>query len=243
MRDYLHRRLRGILDDVIEYAVKAPRSRYFDIGSPCAHGVEGCPWPFRYGGRGGGQDYIGHLASMGLGYVRRILKTEDDERTDLMLHGSDTCCDSFSAPEFLSQALGLWYNGSDMIETYMGDRGNWTWAMMGVNNALRTSSGWKWYSTHCLPNERFNKSLRDWGVVFWDRERLRDAGVLARKPSELVATRFKNHSRHEVSVQERLMGPEREIVKKREMMREAREMEDGLDDEVNETEKEQEERT
>ena len=180
IRDYVYHRLRGIFDLVEDLAVKNPRSTYYELGNSCATGSR-CPYPFAYHGHYHRDEHMAHLASLGLGYLRRIIEVQgDDERTELMLHGSYTCCGPLLAPAFLDEGLGLdILRAHDLMETYTGVRGSWS-DSLDQNDILSPSPRWTWRCRDrdaSLPVGSSDR-LRDWGFVFWDLDRLRDASVL-----------------------------------------------------------------
>ena len=105
VRDYLHRRLRGMLDKVEDEAVAAPHKDYYEQESDCVSDV-GSPYLFRYyGGKEGQDGNIKHLMCLGLEYVQRIFTSAGNERRDLMLHGGDACCPGITPERSITEAL------------------------------------------------------------------------------------------------------------------------------------------
>ena len=186
IRDYLHRRLIGIFRNVQDFAVQKPRASYFELGDRCATGIEGCPWPFSYSGYHEEGHHVEHLTSLGLGYVQRIIVAEGDgdKTTNLMLHGANTCCGGLLTSSFLTEGLGghtgMPQAGPNLIEKYTGRCGEWS-QMVDHNNRLFPSIGWSvlhGISPYLGPPDDIDRGLRKWGYVFWDHERLQEAGVL-----------------------------------------------------------------
>ena len=105
VRDYLHRRLRGLLDMVEDEAVTSPREEYYKQETECNDDIS-CPYLFRYHDGKWNQDAnIEHLMCLGLQYIREIFVKTGNERRDLMLHGSYTCCDGIQGEGFITDLL------------------------------------------------------------------------------------------------------------------------------------------
>ena len=195
VRDYLHRRLRGIFDQVEDETVRA-------LQAECPNPVNtdsaldwdaGTGWRyhdyfyehdghlFAYGGKIHQRLHIEHLLSLGLPYILKILEATGDERRDLLLRDK-MFCHTHHERDFLTAALGL-----DPL-TPPSERWGWrqTDRTPSSHQAIKAniSPGWLWahgergYSDLV---EKAHKGLRDWGYVFWDLDRLRNGGILDRE--------------------------------------------------------------
>ena len=190
IRDYLHRRLRGVFDQVEDEIVQEVQA-----GCPNPKNKnEGLDWDWNNGGRHqyleDDMDYFGYsgqymqsyhieyLLMLGLPYVRRILESTGDERRNL-LRCSESGCLGYIQKDFITAALGL--------DPLTGNNEQYGWFDRNVDSCLDENSkadlprGWLWAHTkdyyHGLVDVDA-KGLRDWGYVFWDAERLHNAGVL-----------------------------------------------------------------
>lgn len=186
VRDYLHRRLRSIYEQVEDEAVEAPRPEYFDQGDRCATGRKSCPWTFRYHGTSSQEDHLEHLTTLGLSFLRRVLETTDDERRELILHGTDTCCDGIRDGGFITEALGNleldhWLRRRKTIRVNVQEELN---SVLTYDEEKLVPPGWLWYCADrdfVVLADSGCQGLRAWGYVFWDRSRLRAMGVLNRE--------------------------------------------------------------
>lgn len=191
VRDYLHRRLRGVLDRVENEIVQ-------EAQAGCPHPKDqneaydwlwdnGKPYQFLgddmhylgYNGKDRQSLLIEHLLSLGLPYIRRILESAGGERQGLLFL-RDFRCYAQDERDFITAALGLDPLGSIGQERY--ERLD-----MGIDCCLDESSkldlppGWLWAHARDYYHGLVDvdaKGLRDWGYVFWDRERLQKAGIL-----------------------------------------------------------------
>ena len=195
VRDYLCRRLRGIFNQVEDETVRALQAecpnpvntdsaldwdaetgwRYHD------YFYEDDGHLFAYGGKIDQRLHIEHLLSLGLPYILKILEATGDERRNLLLR-DNIVCHTHHERHFLTAALGL--------DPHTPPSERWGWRQTDrtpsshqVINA-NTPPGWLWahgergYSDLV---EKAHKGLRDWGYVFWDLDRLQNAGILDRE--------------------------------------------------------------
>lgn len=150
VRDYLHRRLHGVLNDVEDHAAHVSRPSYFKLESKCATGGSKCPRPFQSDGRYDIWTHLEHITSLGLGYVRSILEAKtEDERTDLMLHGVNAGCHREYPPAFLRSAALRFASQFDIKRTdyrknYKNAHGEWSQAVHDDNGNIPPSPGWEW---------------------------------------------------------------------------------------------------
>lgn len=187
IRDYLYRRLRGILDQLENEAVRtvpletttfeeyddeAPRWRspFYIFTSQAQHEQE---------------EHLEHLMSLGLSYTRRIMQSSGDEQRHLFLHyvrasvldrlETDCLSKAFQClgfnPYFRDHGV---YRGPKTIFVPASDE----------NGYSELPQGWLWAHQHHEPYnlvDRVYKGLRDWGYVFWDYDRLHKSGILRRE--------------------------------------------------------------
>ncbi len=190
VRDYLHRRMRGVFDQVEDELVQRLRADDTDSGDKhrqygyqySTH--EGChqQWVttdhfFGYSGKYDQYNHIEYLCSLGLPYIRTLLESAGDQRHDLLLRESLYCSGQYDRC-FITEALGLdhlvcndqlygWYDRD--IESCLDEA-----------SRLDLPAGWLW--AHEKPYysglvDLHDKAFRDWGYVFWDLKRLQQAGV------------------------------------------------------------------
>ena len=187
VRDYLRRRLRVIYEQVEDEAVEAPRPEYFDQGDSCATGRKPCPRTFRYHGTSNQPGHQEHLTSLGLSFLRRTLEATGAERRDLILHGTDTCCDGLSEYGFITEALGplgldYWHSRDDKIGPVNAQKE--MESLLNCDDEELVPPGWLWYCADkefVEPADSACQGLRAWGYVFWDHSRLRALGILNRE--------------------------------------------------------------
>lgn len=190
VRDYLHRRLWGVLEHVEDEAVQSLKR-----GCPNPKDrKEALDWDWANGGRYQGLaddqhlfsnsgkynrvDHIEYLLSLGLPYIRRILESVGHERQDLLLH-TVSRCNAQCQTVFITEALGLDYHFSNDELYGWYDRD--LFSCLDEKTKLDLPPGWLWahrdgYYQGLVDMD--SKGLRDWGYVFWDHERLQKAGIL-----------------------------------------------------------------
>ena len=190
IRDYLHRRLRGVFDEVEDKIVQKLQ--------------EGCPNPgdqhqglnwlwdngarhqymaddehyFGYSGKYKQIYHIEYLLSLGLPYIRKILESSGDERQDLLLRNDDYRCNAQFEDSFITAALGL--DMESMVGEHYGDGTDFD-SCLDENSRMDVPPGWLWAHSANTYNGLvcyYEKGLRDWGYVFWDLTRLRETGVM-----------------------------------------------------------------
>lgn len=190
IRDYLHRRLRGVFDQVEDEIIQEvqagcpnPKDKY-----------EGLDWDWNNGGRfqylEDDDDYFGYngkymqsfhieyLLMLGLPYIRKILESTGDERRNLLV-----CNESgrfaYTRMDFITKALGL--NPLHTTNKQYGWFDRDIDSCLDENSKMDLPRGWVWAHPKCYYHGLVDvdaKGFRDWGYVFWDAERLQDAGVL-----------------------------------------------------------------
>ena len=186
VRDYLHRRLRVIYEQVEDEAVEAPQPEYFDQGDRCVTGRKPCPWMFRYHGTSYQPGHQEHLTSLGLSLLRRVLEATGSERRDLILHGTDTCCAGMLEYGFITEALGplgLEYGGGNNKARPVNAQEELE-SLLKYDDEELVPPSWLWYCADrdfVEPADHGCEGLRAWGYVFWDRSRLSAIGVLNRE--------------------------------------------------------------
>lgn len=232
VRDYLYRRLRGIFDQVEDETVRALQAecpnpmntesaldwdakngwRYHDYFFE--HDDHLDDHLFTYNGKFNQHLHIEHLLSLGLPYILKILEATGDERRDLLLHGKR---DWYTHHEtrFLTAALAH-YSFSRPSKRW---RRRQTDPTPSSHQAIKANAppGWLWaHGEHGYSDLAVDtyKGLRDWRYVFWDLDRLQNAGILDRDPRDLMELKFdENLAGCGPSVQERWIGPSKSIPK------------------------------
>ncbi len=187
IRDYLYRRLQGILFKLEDEAVtslppKAVTFKWFDetakLRSPF--------YIFTTEAQHEHDEHLEHLMSLGLAYIRRILQSTGDEQRDLFLHYTCSSLIFHFERDFLSkslQSLGLNPDASHNYQDFQHREKDFTPAC-DENGYSELPQGWLWGHYHLQPSRLWNsiyRSLRDWGYVFWDFDRLQQSGVLRRE--------------------------------------------------------------
>ena len=193
VRDYLCRRLRGVFDQVEDETVRTLQAECpnpvsmkkamdwdTETGGRFDYFYESDFHPFTYGGKIDQDCHIEHLLSLGLPYVRKILEATGNERRDLLLR--EPFCADHHERDFLTATLGL--------DPLRPPSKRWRWRqgdrIRSSDQAIKANAppGWLWahgergYSDLV---EKAHKGLRDWGYVFWDQDRLQNAGILDRE--------------------------------------------------------------
>ena len=120
--------------------------------------------------------YTEHLLSLGLPFLRQVLESSSEQRANLVISnrstGSPFLTDALTKPkrprhsdtsemlDYIDGVITLNFDYNRLDVYNMG----WVWAHKG-RPALRWADG-------CF------RGLRDWGYVFWDKERLVASGIL-----------------------------------------------------------------
>ena len=187
IKDYLSRRLRGILVKLEDEAVtslplKAVTFKWFDetakLRSPF--------YIFTTEALHEQKEHLEHLMSLGLAYIRRIIQSIGDEQRDLFLHYIGSSLIFHFEREFISkalQSLGLNPDASHWYNDFQHREKEFTPAC-DENGYSELPQGWLWGHYHLQPSkisDGRHKGLRDWGYVFWDFDRLQQSGVLRRE--------------------------------------------------------------
>lgn len=190
VRDYLHRRLRGVFDQIEDEVVKRLQD-----GCPSPKDQnQGLDWDwengarhqylsddehyFGYSGKYKQSYHIEYLMALGLPYICKLLESAGDERHDLLLR-DDYRCRAQMEDNFITAALGL--------DTSHRNGQLYGWFTRKIDDCLDENSkldlppGWLWAHTGDLSRGLVNffaKGLRDWGYIFWDLERLQKFGIM-----------------------------------------------------------------
>lgn len=190
VKDYLHRRLRGVFDQVDDAFVQEMQA-----GCPNPQGIkQAVEWYYctdggrhdflvfdeHYFGCTGKtcrQSHLEHLSSLGLPYICRLLESAGDECQNLLLR-TEVSCYSHDHRGFITAALALdplsW---TDEIYGYC-DRNVESCLDELTRLDLPPRLPWAHRNNRYRGVvDRHSKGLRDWGYVFWDLERLQWAGI------------------------------------------------------------------
>lgn len=185
IRDYFHRRLRGVFDRVEDEALLRLQAGGFQLlqeslfqdGAYCDSYLSG----FGSYEKSHQKYHIEHLLSLGLPYLRRILESTGTEREDLFIRGVGGLTLMHREENFLTAALEtLSYRPNDTDASLQIDRPT----SADLSPSLEQSCGWLWAhgdKPHWMVVDSASKGLRDWGYVFWDETRLRESGILSQK--------------------------------------------------------------
>ncbi len=190
IRDYLHRRLRGVFDEVEDEIVQRlqkgcpnPRDQHEALNWDWYNGARhqylaDDEHYFGYSGKYKQSYHIEYLLSLGLPYIRKILESAGDERQELLLRDDDYRCNAYLEYDFITAALGL-----DIMESradiYGRDRN--LHSCLDEVSREDVPPGWIWAHSEQFYSgivDCYDKGLRDWGYVFWDLTRLRETGVI-----------------------------------------------------------------
>ncbi|KAL8969060.1 MAG: hypothetical protein Q9183_002177 [Haloplaca sp. 2 TL-2023] len=175
IRDYIVRRLWGVFEDVeddalLEETLDHPIQQ---LGALCR--------PHRWFSENGKHyylKYMEYIMSCGLPFVKEVILSSGFQRAFLVISNS------FVQDHYLSKVIRHWRTyGMDPNEKpdyYDGlyDDGEGEYVGEAVDNI---SQGLLWANRLRIPADYARpqlKGLRDWGYVFWSRERLQASGVL-----------------------------------------------------------------
>ena len=194
IRNYLCRRIRGIFDlaedaavDALQAACPSPKTlqeaRDWNSITGEGYGVfydDACLL-FSILGKPDQGYHIEHLLSLGLPYIQTLMQAIGRERELLLLRQGINCYAKHEY-RFLTAALGL------DLYTPHSEKYGWPRRKMSPllieRNRCQAPPGWLWAHADGYHSGLVDRSwgwLRDWGYVFWDFERLQNAGVLDRK--------------------------------------------------------------
>lgn len=188
VRDYLYRRLRGICHQLEDEAFNTLPPETFVHDKDCdveslewASGV----WLFHNSGKAYQGEQMEHLISLGLPYMRQIFETTGEERKILFLRHLPGDFIRHLETQFLTRALSLSGRNPARRDSPLLAKMDPPF-MYGVNPnvELDIPDAWQWAHPDAPPLDLMDRSLkclRDWGFVFWDYDRLRNSGILARE--------------------------------------------------------------
>ncbi|KAL8967010.1 MAG: hypothetical protein Q9183_003111 [Haloplaca sp. 2 TL-2023] len=208
IRDYMVRRLWEAFKDLEDDALEEPGS-----DGPIRRLGQTCQ-PFDWFSRIAKvhfEAYIEYLISCGLPFLRRIFEAKGLDRAKLIILNSYQRIDYISGATQQSTLANLSQN-SDF------DNGQYDGEAEYDGEGLDTlSQGLLWANRERVPTEWGRpqlKGLRDWGYVFWTRDRLGASGILDRDPQDVAMFRFWEKSRHrESSVEEILESPHPRLLR------------------------------
>ena len=187
VRDYLHRRLRGICSQLEDEAATTlpPETFMFDREGD----YESAEWAsgvylFTENGKYYQNQHIEHLMSLGLPYIRQIFESTGEKQKNLFVRHSDAIVRHLET-DFITKALDLL--GPIPARTDIPLLAETDPPFVYEINAdveLDIPDAWQWANPRAPPlclTEKVQKGLRDWGFVFWDFDRLRESGILERR--------------------------------------------------------------
>lgn len=150
-------------------------------------------------------EYMEHLLSLGLPFLRQAFQAIGEERNSLII---SNCC--YQGNSFLSAALRQpklqnEANDQDKIAYQNG-----VMIAFGEDVIDKCNEGWVWghdYRPALMWASASHKRLRSRGYVFWDHQRLESSDILSLKPRDIVDHDIDETSRFdEASVEERVEG-------------------------------------
>ncbi|KAL8810973.1 MAG: hypothetical protein Q9200_002163 [Gallowayella weberi] len=172
IRDYLVRRLWGVLQAIEEHAVRTTSE---DPIRKLGHERKPHDW-FSNLAKLNQEEYIEYLISLGLGFLRDVLESEDLRRAELVISNS------VARYNYISHAVDDDSEKTCDYISYEYDDGSFDGeGEYGVEALDYFSSGLLWANYNKIPSDYGRgplKGLRDWGYVFWGKARLQASGVL-----------------------------------------------------------------
>lgn len=189
IRDYMFRRLRGICRHLEDQAFESLpiKTFLFDQNGD----VETAEWfsgvyLFTNSGKPYQKDHLEYLMSLGLAYICRVFESTGEEQKNLFIRHIPRDVIRHLETQFITKAIDS-----------LGDNPAYTELLLpeeelpfpypydvsaGVD--LDIPDSWQWAHPRSPPfdlKDSTLKGLRDWGFVFWDRDRLRESGILAQR--------------------------------------------------------------
>ena len=181
IREYVERRLYGVLDEVEDYAVDHPIQAYYDLCVPTIDRPFGCPPQFHYSNAYRNRSaHIDYVTSMSLTFLRQLFQTTDQPaKQELLFHCNDWDCRCSISQDLLSEALKAYDapHRSD-LDDFKSDLGSWS-RVLNEECQIPMSVGWIWYQEGDI--QYYHKGLRDAGYAFWDFDRLMGANIIERE--------------------------------------------------------------
>ena len=188
IRDYLYRRLRGTCRRLEDKAFDtlAPELLTFDQDGD----YETAEWRsglylFTNNGKDRQKHHLEHLMSLGLAYIRRVFESTGEEQKNLFIRHVPGNCIQHLEREFITSAfdcLGL--NPAGHGIPFLANTDPPFVYRINTDVELDIPDAWQWAHPRGPPwglSDDDSKGLRDWGYVFWDRDRLRESGILERR--------------------------------------------------------------
>ncbi|KAL8868351.1 MAG: hypothetical protein Q9174_005050 [Haloplaca sp. 1 TL-2023] len=175
IRDYIMRRLWGVFEDVEDDALleETPEDPIRQLGAART--------PHRWFSNNGKHYYLRYMEymmSLGLPFLKEVILSSGLQRADLVISNSYPR-DRYLSDEIMDPRLSGVSPG-ELPDYHDGlyDDGEGEYVGEAVNNI---SQGLLWANRLRIPIDYGRpqlKGLRDWGYVFWSRERLQASGVL-----------------------------------------------------------------
>ena len=213
VRDYLSRRLWGVCTQMEDEALDhlSPEQLMFDPEGD----VETDEWNsdfhiFLDSGKYLQNEYLEHLLSLGLPYLRTLFQSKGKKQSALFTQHITGEPYSHMEDRFITRAFEeLGENPSAENVPLLAETDRPFVYKRDPTNDLDIPDAWQWANPRAPPyglSESCYKGLRDWGYVFWDLSRLRESGMLERSAEDIWLVSFDEHKyRTRPSVQERLL--------------------------------------
>ena len=185
IRDYLYRRLRGILCQIENTAVDTLPGELFQFdhegdweSEEWSSGV----WLFCDSGKAYQNIHIEHLMSLGLPYIRRIFESTGEQQKDLFIRHNDSAGINHLERDFITSAIDLLgFNPAGKDVPLLEETDPPFVYQVNPDAELDIPDAWQWAHPLAPPlklSDYCTKGLRDWGFVFWDMDRLRESNIL-----------------------------------------------------------------
>ncbi|KAL9602317.1 MAG: hypothetical protein Q9219_001883 [cf. Caloplaca sp. 3 TL-2023] len=198
IRDYVIRRLWNIFKSIEDDAL-AEKSDEDPIRAMSKQ-VEPFPW-LSYPAKSIHTKFMEHFMSKGLSFLQKIFESSGLERADLVIRGSKI------HRYYLSDALPDPLRDGDTPDEF--DDGPMECEGDFLGDELENlAQGLFWANRGKVPlryGRQPLQGLRQWGYMFWDKQRLEASGVMEKDPKEVA--QYKLDRTNEWSVQELLDNP------------------------------------
>lgn len=187
IRDYMFRRLRGICHHLEDQAVESLPVETFQFDQ--SGDVEAAEWfsgvyLFTNSGKPHQEDHMEHLMSLGLAYICRLFESTGEEQKDLFIRHIPRDVIRHMETQFITKAINSLGRNPVCTELLSLDEGLSFPYDVNAGVDLDVPDAWQWAYPRSPPldlKDSTLKGLRDWGFVFWDRDRLRESGILEKR--------------------------------------------------------------
>ena len=216
VRDYLHRRLRGICTKMESEAVDtmSPETFVFDPEGDDSNEWESGLHVFTENCKRSQITHFEHLMTLGLPYIRQLLEAAGERKRELFVNHCPGAVIRHFETRFLSEAIEH-LGGNPTLEHASSLPGTGPLNPYQIDLPFNPDipDAWLWAHPRAPPRtlkDNANKGLRDWGYVFWDYDRLQASGILKHDSDDVRRIRFdERNAGRGPSVQKRLLDAQR----------------------------------